>query len=112
MRYILAMIPPDRFEAILDALSAEHVRGLTVSEARGFGQEHDTAHPEHHDHLGVEMTRKLRLEIVCRDEEVDGILGVLYASGHTGRRGDGKVFVLPILQALRLKTGQTGEDAL
>jgi len=58
------------------------------------------------------MTRKIRVEIVCRDEEVAGILDGLYRAGHTGRRGDGKIFVLPVLEALRLKTGERGEAAL
>ena len=58
------------------------------------------------------MTKKIRVEIFCRDEEVAGILDALYTSGHSGRRGDGKVFVLPVLEALRMKTGERGEDAL
>jgi len=112
MLYVIAMILPDRYDAVVDALSAQHVRGLTVSEAIGFGQEHDAAHPEHQEHLGVEMTRKLRLEVVCRDEELEGVLAAIYEAAHSGRRGDGKVFVLPVADALRIKTGQRGEDAL
>jgi nitrogen regulatory protein P-II 1 len=112
MRYLLAILPPDRYDAVIDALSHHHVRGLTVSEAMGFGQEHDPQHPEHQERLGVELTRKLRLEIFCRDEEVEGLLQALYDAGHTGHRGDGKVFVLPVLDAVRLKTGERGEAAL
>jgi len=112
MLYLIAMIPPDRYDAVVDALSARHVRGLTVSEAVGFGQEHDAAHPEHREHLCVELTRKLRFELVCRDEELEGILDAIYEAAHSGRRGDGKVFVLPVRDALRVKTGQRGEDAL
>jgi len=112
MRYVVGFFPPDRVFAIVDALSEGHVHGLTISDARGFGQEHDASHPDHHEHLGVEMTKKVRVEIFCRDEEVSGILDALYASGHSGHRGDGKVFVLPVLDALRLKTGERGEDAL
>ncbi len=112
MRYVLAFVPPDRLFAMLDALADVHVHGLTVSDARGFGQEHDAAHPEHHEHLGVEMTKKIRVEVVCRDEEVEAVLDALYRAGHSGRRGDGKVFVLPVLEALRLKTGERGDAAL
>ncbi len=112
MRYIIAIIPPDRYDAVIDGLSAHHVRGVTVSEAMGFGQEHDRAHPDHAERLGIEMTKKLRLEIVCRGEEVEEILQALYDAGHTGRRGDGKVFVLAIEEALRLKTGERGLAAL
>ncbi len=112
MRYLLAYIPPDRFDAVVDALSARHVRGLSVSEAMGFGQEHDARHPEHTDRLGVELTRKLRIEVVCLDDEVEGLLEAVYAAAHGGRRGNGKIFVLPVLDALRLKTGERGEAAL
>ncbi len=112
MRYVLAFVPPDRLFAMVDALADVHVHGLTVSDARGFGQEHDAAHPEHHEHLGVEMTKTIRVEVVCRDEEVEAVLDALYRAGHSGRRGDGKVFVLPVLEALRLKTGERGDAAL
>ena len=62
--------------------------------------------------MGIEMTKKTRIEIICRDEEVDLILNAIYTAAHSGRRGDGKVFVLPVLDALRLKTGERGEAAL
>ncbi len=112
MRYVIGFFPPDRIFALVDALSEIHVQGLTVSDARGFGQEHDVQHPEHHEHIGVEMTKKARVEIVCRDEDVDPILDAIYKAAHSGRRGDGKVFVIPVLEALRLKTGERGEAAL
>lgn len=112
MRYVIAVIPPDRYDAVIDSLSAHHVRGVTVSEVMGFGQEHDPAHPDHADRLGIEMAKKLRLEIVCRTEEVEEILQALYDAGHTGRRGDGKVFVLAVEEVLRLKTGERGLAAL
>jgi nitrogen regulatory protein P-II 1 len=112
MRYVLGFFPPDRLFAIVDALSESHAHGLTISDARGFGQEHDSSHPEHREHLGIEMTKKIRVEIVCRDEESDALVEALYRAGHTGRRGDGKVFVLPVLDALRMKTGERGEEAL
>ena len=112
MRYVLAFFPPDRLFTIIDALANVHVHGLTVSDARGFGQEHDVDHPEHKEHLGVEMTRKLRIEVFCRDEEAESVVEALYGAGHSGRRGDGKVFVIPVIEALRVKTGERGDAAL
>lgn len=112
MKYVLAFLPPDRLDRVVDELAESHVHGLSISEAKGFGQEHDPAHPEHHEVRGVEMMRKLRVEIVCRDEEVEHVLSAFYKSTHTGRRGDGKVFVLDVEDALRLKTGERGEAAL
>jgi len=102
---ILVIIPSDHFNKLLDDLDEQHLHGLTVSEARGFGQ-HDR------DFTDVEMAHKLRLEIVCHDEEVETIINAIYKSIHTGQRGDGKIFVLPVVDALRIKTGERGQAAL
>jgi heavy metal efflux system protein len=112
MKYILGFFPPERLDALLEALADHHVHGLSVSESRGFGQEHDPAHPEYRHHPGVDLVRHLRVEIVCRSNEVEGILESFYAALHTGGRGDGKVFVLEVEDALRLKTGERGDRAL
>ncbi len=112
MKFIIAFIPPEHLHRLVDALIEYHVPGMTVSEARGFGQEHDPRHPDHREYIGLEMTRKLRLEIACRDEEVEDILAAIYRSAHTGNVGDGKVFVLPVLDALRIKTGERGDRTL
>jgi nitrogen regulatory protein PII len=112
MKLVLAYLPPQPLQKIINALADQHIHGLTVSNARGFGQEHDSGHPEYREFVGLEMTRKIRLEIACHDEEVALILQTLYATAHTGQRGDGKIFVLPIEDALRLKTGEQGKSAL
>ena len=105
MKLILAMIPPDNLYKLLDDLDEHELPGLTVTEARGFGQ-HDR------DFTDVELPPKLRLEIVCRDDEVEKIVQAVYKSSHTGQRGDGKIFILPVLDALRIKTGERGDAAL
>ena len=112
MKLILAYIPPDHLNGVIDALSEHHVSGLTISEAKGLGQERDPAHPQHQEHLGITMTRTLRLEIACQDEELDGILTAIYQAAHTGLRWVGKIFVLPVETVLALKTGVRGPAAL
>jgi nitrogen regulatory protein P-II 1 len=112
MKYLLAFIPPDALHRIKDALISRKIHGLTVSDARGFGQEHDATHPEHREYPGLDLTKKMRMEIICHDDEVEKVLEALYSAGHTGHVGDGKVFVLPVLDALRLKTGERGDAAL
>lgn len=112
MKYLLAFIPPDRLDALVEELADHHVHGLSVSDSRGFGQEHDPSHPEHRPHPGVEMVCRLRVETVCRDDEVEEILEAFHKALHSGRPGDGKVFVLEVGGALRLKTGERGEDAI
>jgi nitrogen regulatory protein P-II 1 len=112
MKYVLAFIPHDRLDALVDTLEETHVHGLTVSEARGFGQEHDPGHPDHRDHPGIDLVRKLRIEIVCRDDEAETLLESLARLQPAGRHGAGKVFVLKVEEALRLQTGERGEAAL
>jgi nitrogen regulatory protein P-II 1 len=112
MKCLLAFIPPDLLHRVKDALVGKHIHGMTVSDARGFGHEYDAAHPERREFLGLELTKRVRLEIICHDEEVDRVLEAIYSAGHTGHAGDGKVFVLPVLDALRLKTGERGPSAL
>ncbi|MGC9941860.1 MAG: P-II family nitrogen regulator [Verrucomicrobiota bacterium] len=105
MKLILAFIAPEHLNKLLDDLDEHELPGLTVSEARGFGQ-HDR------DFTDVELPPKLRLEIVCLDECAETIVEGIYKSLHTGQRGDGKIFVLPVSEAMRIKTGERGEDAL
>ncbi len=112
MKYLLAFIPPDVLHRVKDSLVGKHIHGLSVSEARGFGQEHDASHPDYRELIGTELTKKMRLEIICHDDEVERILEAIYAAAHTGHPGDGKVFVLPVLDALRLKSGERGPKAL
>ncbi len=112
MKYVLGFIPHDRLDALVDTLDEAHVHGLTVSEARGFGQEHDARHPQHHDHPGVDLVRKLRVEVVCRDEELPRLLDSFARLKQPGRFGAGKVFVLEVLDAMRLQTGERGDAAL
>jgi nitrogen regulatory protein P-II 1 len=112
MKYLLAFIPPDVLHRVKDAVVARRIHGMTVSEARGFGQEHDSGNPEYQEFAGVELARKVRVEIICHDEEVERVLEAIYSAAHTGHAGDGKVFVLPVLEAIRLKTGERGPAAL
>jgi nitrogen regulatory protein P-II 1 len=105
MKLILAILPPDHVNKLLDDLDEKHLHGMTVSQAEGFGQ-HDR------DFTDVEMSPQARVEIACHDEEAEGIVQAIYKSAHTGQRGDGKIFVFSITDALRIKTGERGDDAL
>jgi len=105
MKMILAIIPPEHLNKLLDDLDEHLLPGLTISEARGFGH-HDR------DFTDVEMSPRLRVEIACHDEEAETIINAIYKSAHTGQRGNGKIFVLPVADALRIKTGERGAAAL
>ena len=117
MKFILAYLPPKQLERTITALINIHVHGLSISDAKGFGQEHDKWNPEEHEYLATEMARHTRVEVACHDDEVDSILDAIshVAHGnqsHSGGQGKGKVFVFELLDVVRLKTGETGERAL
>src|SRR5258708_12053077 len=112
MKYILAFVPPDRFDSLVDELSERHVHGLSISRVQGFGQEHDPGHPEHRDHAGVDLVHKMRGEVICNAREVDDLPAAFYQPVHTGRAGAGKPLLLPADAALRLKTRHRAEPRL
>ncbi|MEO6784575.1 MAG: P-II family nitrogen regulator [Chthoniobacteraceae bacterium] len=112
MKMIIAYLPPQFLEPVSSELQRKHIHGMSVSNVHGFGQEHDALDPDHREFSGIERTKKVRLEIACHDSEADIILQTIYDVAHTGLRGNGKVFVLPVLDALRLKTGERGAQAL
>lgn len=112
MKLIVAYIPSEALSRVTRELERIHVQGMSVSSVHGFGQENDSLHPDHTDLSEIVKMKKTRLEIGCQDDEVEPILDAVYRIAHTGLRGNGKVFVLPILDALRLKTGERGADAL
>jgi nitrogen regulatory protein P-II 1 len=111
VKLVVAFLPPECLEAVVRALGKAHVHGLSISHARGVGQEYDNE-PDFFDFSGAGMTKKVRLESACHDDEVDRILDAIYKAAHTGLRGNGKVFVLPLADALRLKTGERGSAAI
>jgi nitrogen regulatory protein PII len=106
MRYLLAFLPPDRLDALVEAVPERHLQGLSVSEARGFD------HAAHRRPAGADFVRKMRVEIVCHDREVDDLLAAFYQTVHNGRMGDGKVFVINLEDAFGLKTAERGEAVI
>ncbi len=112
MKLIIAYIQPECLSRLIDGLSDHHVRRLTVTEVKGFSHDHDPIHPEHREYIGLETTRRLRAEVPCQDSEVEGILQAVDQAVHVGQRGVGRVLVLPIEEALRLRTGERGAAAL
>ena len=108
---IEAVIKPHKLDAVKEALVKAGVTGMTVSEVRGFGKQ--KGHEElAGDTLTIEFLPKLKLEIVCPDEQRNRILEALARAAKTGKIGDGKIFVLPVSDALRIRTNDKGDDAV
>lgn len=112
MKEIRAYIQPFMLQKVTDALHRVHIRGMSVSEIKGFGREKDESYPHHAGDNVVEFTPKVRIEIICNDEEVDSIIETIQKNAHTGRRGDGKIIVLDVREAISILTGEKGSKAV
>lgn len=108
---IEAVIKPHKLDAVKEALVKAGVAGMTVLEVRGFGKQ--KGHEEvGADTLSIEFLPKLKIEIVCPDEQRNKILEAIARAAKTGKIGDGKIFVSPITDALRIRTNDRGDDAV
>jgi len=110
MKAIVAYVQPFMLEKVTDALRAKEVHGVTVIQCQGFGRRTKGKTP-HYEDEAVELgyAPKAKIEIVCRDEETQDIVQTIRESAHTGRHGDGKIFVSEVTQAVDVRTGAEGE---
>jgi nitrogen regulatory protein P-II 2 len=112
MKMIYAVIKPFKLDDVREALSAIGVQGITVSEVKGFGRQKGHTELYRGAEYVVDFLPKLKIEVVVQDERVDVIIEAITKAANTGKIGDGKVFVINIEQALRIRTGETGNDAI
>ncbi|MEO8480542.1 MAG: P-II family nitrogen regulator [Candidatus Eisenbacteria bacterium] len=112
MRRIEAYIQPFMLARVVRELHGIHVHGLTVLEVKGFGREKDESYPHHAEDYAVDFTPKTKLELLCRDEEVEALIEAILRGAQTGRRGDGKVYVTQVERAISVRTGESGEAVL
>lgn len=112
MKYIIAVIQPHRLEAVREALSGIGVQGLTMSEVRGFGRQKGQTEIYRGAEYTMQYVPKVKLEIAVDDELADQVVEAVGNAARTGRIGDGKVFVLDLEGAMRVRTGEMGADAL
>lgn len=112
MKKIEAIIKPFMLEDAKEALTAVGVEGLTVSEAKGFGRQKGHTELYRGAEYAVDFLPKIKLEIVVASEMVEKVEQALQESCHTGKIGDGKIFILPVEDAIRIRTGERGESSL
>lgn len=112
MKLIKAIIKPFKLDDVREALSEVGVQGITVSEVKGFGRQKGHTELYRGAEYRVDFLPKVKLETVVSDEEVESVVNAIRESANTGKIGDGKIFVLPIEQAIRIRTGESGDDAL
>jgi len=112
VKFIIAAIKPFKLEEVREALTAIGVRGLMVTEIKGFGAQSGHTEIYRGAEYAVNFVPKIKLEIAVSDAMAEQVVETLQKAARTGKIGDGKVFVLDLEQALRVRTGESGEDAL
>ena len=112
MKLVIAIIKPFKLDEVREALSAIDVQGMTVSEVKGFGRQKGHSEIYRGAEYAVSFVPKLKLEIAVSDDILERVVETIEASARTGTIGDGKLFVIDIEQALRIRTGDTNDSAL
>ncbi|SDD70536.1 nitrogen regulatory protein P-II family [Ruegeria marina] len=112
VKLIIATIKPFKLEEVRQALTDAGVRGMMVTEIKGFGAQSGHTEIYRGAEYTVNFVPKIKLELVVSDQVVDQIVETIAATARTGKIGDGKIFVLDVAQALRVRTGESDEDAL
>ena len=112
MKIITAIVQPHRENQVREALSGIGVQGITVTEARGFGRQKGHKEVYRGAEYSVEFVPKVKLETVVNDDLVDQAVEAIINAAKTGSVGDGKIFVSDVGQVVRIRTGETGSDAL
>ena len=112
MKKIEAIIKPFKLDEVKEALQGVGLQGMTVIEAKGFGRQKGHTELYRGAEYVVDFLPKLKLELVVADDQVEGALEAIQAAAKTGKIGDGKIFVLDVSQAIRIRTGENGDAAL
>ena len=112
MKLVTVLIKPFKLEEVREALSDLGLQGLTVTEVRGFGRQRGRTELYRGAEYIVDLVPKLKLEIAAPEEQVEAIIEAVMAAAHTGKTGDGKIFVAPLEQVIRIRTAETGVDAI
>jgi nitrogen regulatory protein P-II 2 len=112
MKLILAIIKPFKLDEVREALTGLGISGMTVTEVKGFGRQKGQTEIYRGAEYSTNMVPKVKIELVCDDALADRVVETLQQSAGTGSIGDGKIFVLDVGQAVRIRTGETGDAAL
>jgi nitrogen regulatory protein P-II 1 len=112
MKKIEAIIRPHLLESVKDALQTLGVQGMTISEVKGFGRQKGHTEVYRGSEYKVEFVPKLKVEVILDDEVVDNAIDSIIKTARTGKFGDGKIFVFPVEEAIRIRTGEHGENAV
>jgi len=112
MKLVVAVLKPFKLDDVKEGLKRLGVNGLTLTEAQGFGRQRGHTEVYRGAEYEIDFVPKIRLEIVVEDSQVDEVTSMIVDNAGTGKIGDGKVWVLPVEEVIRVRTGERGADAL
>ena len=112
MKLIKAIIKPFKLDDVREALSEIGVQGITVSEVKGFGRQKGHTELYRGAEYVVDFLPKVKIETAVSDDKVDEVIDAIRSAANTGKIGDGKIFIMPLEQAVRIRTGESGDEAL
>jgi nitrogen regulatory protein P-II 1 len=112
MKVVIAVIKPFKFDEVKEALKAVGVQGLTLTEVQGFGRQGGHTETYRGAEYRIDLVPKMRLEVLVDDGQVPDVVETILSSAKTGKIGDGKVWVLPVEDVVRIRTGERGHDAI
>ena len=112
MKLVSAIVQPFRLEEVKEALQGTGIQGMTVSEVRGFGRQRGHTEVYRGAEYQVDFVPKVKVEVLCDDGQVERIIETVVAAARTGQIGDGKIYVVPAEQVIRIRTGEMGRDAI
>jgi nitrogen regulatory protein P-II 2 len=112
MKLIMAIIKPFKLDEVREALTTLGIQGLTVSEVKGFGRQKGQTEIYRGAEYAVSFLPKVKIEVAVPDEVADRAIETIQKAAHTGRIGDGKIFVAELVQAVRIRTGEVNADAI
>ena len=112
MKMIEAIIRPHKLQPVHSALQEAGFRGLTVTEVRGYGRQKGHKEIYRGSEYNIEFVPKIKIELICHDDMVEKALAIILNTARTGEVGDGKIFVLPVNESVRIRTEESGQSAL
>ena len=112
MKLVIAIIKPYKLDDVREALSEIGIQGITTTEVKGFGRQKGHTELYRGAEYVVDFLPKIKIEVAVKEEQVEAVVEAIVAAARTGRIGDGKIFVQSLEQTLRIRTGETGPEAL
>jgi nitrogen regulatory protein P-II 1 len=112
MKEIKAYIQPFMLQKVITALRRINIQGMSITEIKGAGKEKDESYPHYSMDYIVDLTPKVKLEIICSDSDAKKVINVIKESAQTGRGGDGKIIISNIEEVISIRTGKAGDEAI